>query len=308
MQLTFAVVPLVQFTGEKGKMGAFANSRSLRALCWTVAGVIGALNVWLLWRSSGRGSAVEARLAAGSAPADRHSRCPLRRRRPARPIQDNSFLIEEAYNQDRDVVQHISTLTLGRDGGWAFTFTDEWPVGSPRDQASVGATLLNADGTTTFGVLALNYRRQAVGGPDAALVVAPRLSALVAFGGAGGQGGGGVALQANLPVTTVLSRSFVAHWNLGLTAGAGPTTMNAGASTVWLALPWMNFLVEGLYLGVNGEAAAWVVSPGVRWAINLGKVQVVPGVALPYDVANGRDSAVLLYLSIEHPIGSSEGN
>jgi manganese transport protein len=48
MQLTFAVVPLVQFTGEKGKMGSFANSRGIQALSWTVAFVIGALNVWLL--------------------------------------------------------------------------------------------------------------------------------------------------------------------------------------------------------------------------------------------------------------------
>ena len=48
MQLTFAVVPLVQFTGEKGKMGAFANSRGVQALSWTVAVVIGALNIWLL--------------------------------------------------------------------------------------------------------------------------------------------------------------------------------------------------------------------------------------------------------------------
>jgi len=48
MQLTFAVVPLVQFTGEKAKMGAFANSRGVQLMSWTVAVVIGALNAWLL--------------------------------------------------------------------------------------------------------------------------------------------------------------------------------------------------------------------------------------------------------------------
>jgi len=48
MQLTFAVVPLVQFTGERDKMGVFANSRGMQALSWTVAVLIGALNAWLL--------------------------------------------------------------------------------------------------------------------------------------------------------------------------------------------------------------------------------------------------------------------
>jgi hypothetical protein len=220
-----------------------------------------------------------------------------------RPIQDNSFLIEEAYNQDRNVVQHIGTLTLGQAGGWVFNFTDEWPLGGPRDQGSVGVTVLNGSGATSFGALAFNYRRQVVGGVDAAIAMAPRLSALVAFGESEGQSRGGVAVQAMIPVTTVLSRAFVAHWNLGLTVGVGPTVLNAGASTVWLALPWMNFLVEGLYLGIHGKEATWVVSPGVRWAVNLGSVQVVPGVALPFELTRGENSGVLLYLSVEHPFG-----
>ena len=33
------------------------------------------------------------------------------------PIQDNSFLIEEAYNQEAGVVQHIQTFSRARDGG-----------------------------------------------------------------------------------------------------------------------------------------------------------------------------------------------
>jgi manganese transport protein len=48
MQLIFAVVPLVQFTGEKGKMGALVNSRWLQVLSWAVAALIGGLNAWLL--------------------------------------------------------------------------------------------------------------------------------------------------------------------------------------------------------------------------------------------------------------------
>ncbi|TFG46354.1 MAG: divalent metal cation transporter [Gemmatimonadales bacterium] len=48
MQLSFAVVPLVIFTSEKAKMGVFVNPRWLKVLAWSVAGVIGSLNAWLL--------------------------------------------------------------------------------------------------------------------------------------------------------------------------------------------------------------------------------------------------------------------
>jgi manganese transport protein len=48
LQLSFAVVPLVYFTGQKSKMGAFANSRPLAVTGWSVAFLIMGLNGWLL--------------------------------------------------------------------------------------------------------------------------------------------------------------------------------------------------------------------------------------------------------------------
>ena len=48
IQLSFAVVPLVYFTGQKTKMGAFANSPPLAAVAWTMAVSIIGLNTWLL--------------------------------------------------------------------------------------------------------------------------------------------------------------------------------------------------------------------------------------------------------------------
>ena len=48
MQLSFAVFPLVMFTGEKAKMGEFVNPPWIKVLAWTVAVFIAALNVWLL--------------------------------------------------------------------------------------------------------------------------------------------------------------------------------------------------------------------------------------------------------------------
>jgi manganese transport protein len=48
LQLSFAVVPLVYFTGQRSKMGVFVNSPALATLAWTVAAVIVGLNGWLL--------------------------------------------------------------------------------------------------------------------------------------------------------------------------------------------------------------------------------------------------------------------
>ncbi len=48
-QLPFAVIPLVQFTNDRAKMGAFANSRFTSILAWTVAAAILGFNFELLW-------------------------------------------------------------------------------------------------------------------------------------------------------------------------------------------------------------------------------------------------------------------
>ncbi len=53
LQLPFAVVPLVTFTGERAKMGRFANPVWVSVLAWGVAGVILALNGYLLYDQVG---------------------------------------------------------------------------------------------------------------------------------------------------------------------------------------------------------------------------------------------------------------
>ncbi len=52
------------------------------------------------------------------------------------PIADNSFLIEEAYNQEAGVVQHINTFMRQRNDNWLYTFTEEIPVPSQKHQLS----------------------------------------------------------------------------------------------------------------------------------------------------------------------------
>jgi manganese transport protein len=50
-QLSFAVVPLIMFTGDKSKMGEFVNSKILHIASWIVAVIIIGLNIYLLWNT-----------------------------------------------------------------------------------------------------------------------------------------------------------------------------------------------------------------------------------------------------------------
>jgi manganese transport protein len=51
MQLSFAVFPLVMFTSDRHKMGAFTTPWWVNALAWPVAVVIALLNAYLLWQT-----------------------------------------------------------------------------------------------------------------------------------------------------------------------------------------------------------------------------------------------------------------
>jgi len=63
LQLPFAVVPLIKFTGSRRKMGRFASRPWLLALAWFVAAVIVALNAWLVWDQVAAWMASAGRLA-----------------------------------------------------------------------------------------------------------------------------------------------------------------------------------------------------------------------------------------------------
>jgi manganese transport protein len=51
LQLSFAVVPLVLFTGSKAKMGVFANRPWVQVVAWVISGIIIVLNLFLLWQT-----------------------------------------------------------------------------------------------------------------------------------------------------------------------------------------------------------------------------------------------------------------
>jgi len=215
----------------------------------------------------------------------------------SRPISDNSFLIEEAYNQEPGVVQHISAWQRSlRSAAWGFTFTQEWPVGTQTHQLSytIAVQRTARPSSTGLGDAALNYRYQ-LRGAEQRGAIAPRLSLLLPTGNAArGLGTGHVGVQVNVPVSVVLAPWLVSHWNAGVSAVPHTTTYNLGASAIWLARPTFNVMVEVTWLE-QGGAHDFVVNPGIRWAHNFGSgLQIVPGLAFP----DGR--AAFLYLSFEH--------
>jgi hypothetical protein len=238
------------------------------------------------------------------------------------PIQDNSFLIEEAYNQEEGVVQHIGVLERPRRGGdWSFAFTQEWPAGSQAHQLSYTIPVATVAEERGIGDVALNYRYQLVGDGGALVAFAPRVSLLLPSGDSDeGLGAGGAGVELNLPLSVAVSSRLVAHWNLGASrvhdadAPRGATAdldgVFFGQGLVWLLRPTLNLMLEALWErgdaiagdGVVDEEESLLLSPGIRLAHNVGDLQVVYGLGVPVEVASGDgDRSVLLYLSLEHP-------
>ena len=244
------------------------------------------------------------------------------------PIQDNSFLIEEAYNQEAGVVQHINTFTRLRGGDWLYTFTQEWPVVSQKHQLGftlpvqrIGGTIVDGN-NRGIGDVALNYRYQLIGSGDTAIAIAPRFTLLLPTGDERKElGTGGPGVQFNLPVSAALSRRLVSHWNAGATftpsaknslgEKAGTDDYNLGQSFVWLAAPSFNVLLETAWnssesvVGPRQTKREYelLINPGVRWAHNFRSgLQIIPGVAVPVGIGPSKgERGVFFYLSFEHP-------
>jgi len=220
-------------------------------------------------------------------------------------IADNSFLIEEAYNQEEGVVQHISTFFRlpGPARASDYAFTQEWPVGGQRHQFSYTLPYLFRDGAGGLGDVLLNYRYQLRDGQQGT-AISPRVSLVLPTRGSLGAGFTGV--QVNLPISRRWSAALVTHFN------AGATQLLRGGA---LLTPRLNVLVEAVAVWAesnDGERVVrerqLVLSPGVRGAIDVGGLQIVPGVALPLTRSQGRTrTGVFAYLSLEHAFGASGG-
>lgn len=240
------------------------------------------------------------------------------------PLEDNSFLVEEAYNQGAGVVQHINTVERARGGQWTYAFEQEWPLGGQRHQLSYQVPLMaGGGGAAGVGDISVSYRYQVLGVGGGAVAAAPRLSLIVPTGDASlGHGGGGVGVEGALPVSwVVMPNRLVSHTNVGAAwtphsadaAGnrAGAASVFVAQSAVWLVRPMFNLFVEGVWSRgqsvIGADETEWsssaTLSPGVRFGLNLpGDLQVVPGIAVPFGIGpSSGERALFLYFSLEHP-------
>ncbi len=239
-------------------------------------------------------------------------------------IQDNSFLLEEAYNQEDGVIQHIQVFQyLKKSKDWQYSFTQEWPAPKQAHQLSYTIPAAHLDGADTTGIgdVLLNYRYQAIMQDRVAL--SPRLSLILPTGDyKKGLGTDTVGYQINIPLSVELSDKVVTHWNMGATftprakdvaeERANIRGFNYGASLIYLVNENFNLMLETAGTSVetspvNGLSATestFFINPGMRFAINFRSgLQVVPGFSIPIGVGPSEgEYGGLLYLSFEHPL------
>lgn len=255
---------------------------------------------------------------------------------PIDVIEDNSFLIEEAYNQEPGVVQHIFNALYTSDSqrrGWAFSFTQEWPVFGQDHQFSYTIPsyhlLEGNDRIHGVGDIILNYRYQALEEGELKPAFAPRFSLILPTGSRRrGTGNGVVGYQWNLPFSKKVAPRLGLHANFGLTylphvrrwlSNSGQlsrkrslVSYNVGGSAIVAILPRLHFLLEwvgNFEESLNDEgrrerAFKPVISPGLRAAvINQEKLQIILGAAAPIGLNRQADNhGAFLYLSVEHDL------
>ena len=251
-------------------------------------------------------------------------------------IMDNSFLIEEAYNQEPGIVQHILTGFYGvnkmggpDDQAFNLSFTQEWPVLSQTHQFSytVPYSLVDSGGQRDNGIgdILLNYRYQAYFDEPNLRAFAPRFSLVLPTGDVDrGFGDDTLGFQWNLPFSTAIGDKWFAHANAGLTflPDAGPKPRhdllhyNLGASTIYAATSDLHFMLEwvgswndqfDVTAGSSHEFES-LIMPGVRKAFNFENgSQWVVGLGVPIGLTGSApDIGVFLYLSFEHGLGKSK--
>ena len=250
--------------------------------------------------------------------------------RPIDGIMDNSFLVEEAYNQERGVVQHILTAfyniqDLTGDGAeaWELSFTQEWPVFSQTHQFSytIPYTFAGSRGRWRDGVgdVRLNYRYHAYLDKETLRAAAPRFSLVLPTGDAAeGFGDDTVGYEVNLPFSTAVGDRLAFHLNAGATylpdAAADPRRdlihYNLGGSAIYAPADHFHLMLE--WIGIFEHSVepheardrefVSMISPGVRKAFNFANgAQLVLGVAVPVGLTSSApDVGVFLYGSFEH--------
>ena len=237
---------------------------------------------------------------------------------PAQPVEpfqilDNSFFVEEAFNQERGIVQNI--FGVRRQGGeWQLSFTQEWPAPAQRHQLSYTVSGETLDAKLGWGDVYLNYRFQALEEGPGRPAFSPRFSVILPSGRTDA-GGGESGIQVNLPFSKQHG-DFYFHWNGGVTwVTRGErddlVTPSLAGSVIYRLRPMLNLMAETVINWVAGDAApggiehpvSFTLSPGLRggWTV-APDTQLILGAAIPITHATGETTVGIFgYLSYELP-------
>lgn len=244
-------------------------------------------------------------------------------------ITDNSFFVEEAFNQDPGVFQNLATVLREEGGNWFLGFTQEWPAPSKKHQLSYSVGVASVGEGTGAGDILLHYRYQVTEEDPGLPAISPRVSLILPVGDERRWlGHGSWGLQFNLPVSKQVGNYYL-HGNAGFTwlpsvptdhFQSGDSLRAAGnvalaspfvaGSVIYRLHPKLNVLMEAVVdwqEGVVGpeltdRETVLILSPGARWAWTWDFRQVVVGAAVPFTrVAGGTSVGVLGYFSYELP-------
>jgi len=214
-------------------------------------------------------------------------------------IIDNSFLVEESFNQEAGVFQNIFTWVLERDGSWAASFTQEWPAPGLRHQLSYTLVAADTGSAIGFGDVLLNYRLQLRSEHARGPAISPRLSLILPTGNSDrGLGDGVAGLQVNVPASKQFG-DFYLHANAGFTwLPDVARTPHVAGSGIWRVAPMLNLMLEA-FVALDEFTT---MSPGFRRGWNFGEHQLVVGAAVPVTWRDGDVTpALLTYFSYELP-------
>jgi hypothetical protein len=243
-------------------------------------------------------------------------------------IVDNSFLVEEAYNQESGIFQNIFGAVRSDAGEWAASFTQEWPAPGIRHQLSYTLVFDNDTEPGRLGDVALNYRFQLWTGADGGTALSPRVSVLLRPNRGDSLDAGPLGIELNLPASRQFGDLFV-HGNAGVriypsvesSVFSSPLELRTpyhlalvspflAGSAILRVRPMVHLMLETVVLftesvverATTSRDTTVIISPGTRFGWNFGGQQLVLGVAVPLERGAGETGTGLLgYASWELP-------
>jgi hypothetical protein len=244
---------------------------------------------------------------------------------PAKGIQDNSFFVEEAYNQEPGIVQHIINVPAFFASGnneVSFIFTQEWPIFSQTHQFSYTIPYTFAESDNGFEDIRLNYRLQALMEGERTPAFAPRFSLVTPTGDVSkGFGHERLGYEINLPFSKIVSERVTLNFNAGgaLFPDVNDRDLwnyNLGGSAIYAVSRNFNLMLEAVAFWEEDvdharrveRTVTALLSPGARYAFNCpNDLQIVVGAATPIGLtSDSPDWGLFFYLSFEHPFVRSQ--